>query len=66
MGSIASRNSQKKQSLYTLENISEYEPCTAQEYASGYTDDEIAALGEGTSWQEAMLRTAMHQSHTLA
>ena len=31
----------------------------------GYTDDQIASLGEGTDWQDAMLRTAFRQSHEL-
>lgn len=29
----------------------------------GYTDEQIAALGEGTNWQDAMLRKAFRQSH---
>lgn len=29
----------------------------------GYTDEQIAALGEGTNWQDAMLRNAFRQSH---
>ncbi|MBR5749839.1 MAG: TonB-dependent receptor [Prevotella sp.] len=32
----------------------------------GYTDTEIAALGEGTDWQDAVLRTAVQQSHELS
>lgn len=32
----------------------------------GYTDAEIAALGKGTDWQEAVLRTALQQSHELS
>ncbi len=32
----------------------------------GYTDEEIAALGKGTDWQDAMLRTAFRQSHELS
>ena len=32
----------------------------------GYTDAEIAALGEGTDWQDAVLRTAVQQSHELS
>ena len=32
----------------------------------GYTDAEIAALGEGTDWQDAVLRTAIQQSHELS
>lgn len=31
----------------------------------GYTDDQIASLGEGTDWQDTMLRTAFRQSHEL-
>lgn len=29
----------------------------------GYTDEQIAALGDGTDWQDAMLRNAFRQSH---
>lgn len=32
----------------------------------GYTDEQIAALGEGTDWQDAMLRTAFRQSHEVS
>ena len=32
----------------------------------GYTDAEIAALGGGTDWQDAVLRTAIDQSHELS
>ena len=32
----------------------------------GYTDAEIAALGKGTDWQDAVLRTALQQSHELS
>ena len=32
----------------------------------GYTDAEIAALGKGTDWQDAVLRTAIQQSHELS
>ena len=32
----------------------------------GYTDAEIAALGQGTDWQDAVLRTAVLQSHELS
>lgn len=32
----------------------------------GYTDEEIATLGEGTNWQDAMLRTAFRQSHEVS
>ena len=33
---------------------------------SGYTDAEIAALGKGTDWQDAVLRTAIQKSHELS
>lgn len=32
----------------------------------GYTDAQIAALGKGTDWQEAVLRTALQQSHEVS
>ena len=32
----------------------------------GYTDTEIAALGKGTDWQDAVLRTAIQKSHELS
>lgn len=32
----------------------------------GYTDEEIAALGKGTDWQDAVLRSATRQSHELS
>ena len=32
----------------------------------GYTDAEIAQLGSGTDWQQAVLRTALQQSHELS
>lgn len=32
----------------------------------GYTDEQIAALGKGTDWQDAMLRTAVQQTHELS
>ena len=32
----------------------------------GYTDEQIAALGQGTDWQDAVLRTAIQQSHELS
>ncbi len=32
----------------------------------GYTDEQIAALGDGTNWQDAMLRTAFRQAHELS
>lgn len=32
----------------------------------GYTDEQIAALGEGTDWQDAVLRNALQQKHELS
>lgn len=32
----------------------------------GYTDEQIAKLGKGTDWQDAVLRTAAQQSHELS
>jgi TonB-linked SusC/RagA family outer membrane protein len=32
----------------------------------GYTDAEIATLGEGTDWQDAVLQTAFRQSHEVS
>ena len=32
----------------------------------GYTDEQIAALGKGTDWQDKVLRTAVQQSHGLS
>ena len=32
----------------------------------GYSDDDIAALGKGTDWQDAVLRSATRQSHELS
>lgn len=33
---------------------------------NGYTDEQIAALGAGTDWQDAVLRTAWSQAHELS
>ena len=33
---------------------------------AGYSDAQIAALGRGTDWQDAVLRTATQQSHELS
>lgn len=32
----------------------------------GYTDEQIATLGKGADWQDAVLRTALQQSHELS
>ena len=33
---------------------------------AGYSDEQIAALGKGTDWQDAVLRNATQQSHELS
>ncbi len=55
----------KKLDLLTASEWAQYQ----KDYFSnkgGYTDSEIAALGKGTDWQEAVLRTAIQQSHELS
>ncbi|MCR5076577.1 MAG: TonB-dependent receptor [Prevotella sp.] len=32
----------------------------------GYTDEQLANLGQGTDWQDAVLRSALRQSHELS
>ena len=32
----------------------------------GYTDEQIATLGKGTDWQDAVLRTALQQTHEVS
>jgi len=32
----------------------------------GYTDEQIASLGKGTDWQDAVLRNALQQTHELS
>lgn len=55
----------KKLDLLTASEWAQYQ----KDYFSnkgGYTDAEIAALGKGTDWQDAVLRTAIQQSHELS
>lgn len=55
----------KKLDLLTASEWAQYQ----KDYFSnkgGYTDEEIAALGKGTDWQDAVLRTAIQQSHELS
>ena len=55
----------KKLDLLTASEWAQYQ----KDYFSnkgGYTDAEIAALGKGTDWQEAVIRTAIQQSHELS
>ena len=58
-------NVAKKLDLLTASEWAQYQ----KDYFSnkgGYTDAEIAALGKGTDWQDAVLRTAIQQSHELS
>ena len=55
----------KKLDLLTASEWAQYQ----KDYFSnkgGYSDAEIAALGRGTDWQDAVLRTAIQQSHELS
>lgn len=51
-----------------LMNASEWTRFQKDYYGNrgGYTDEQIASLGEGTDWQSALLRTALQQSHELS
>ncbi len=51
-----------------LMNASEWAAFQKKYYYNkgGYTDEEIANLGEGTDWQDAMLRNAFRQSHEVS
>lgn len=51
-----------------LMNASEWAQFQKTYYGNrgGYTNEQIAALGEGTDWQSAMLRTAIQQNHELS
>ena len=58
-------NATKKLDLLTASEWAQYQ----KDYFSnkgGYTDAEIAALGKGTDWQDAVLRTAIQQTHELS
>ena len=58
-------NATKKLDLLTASEWAQFQ----KEYFSnkgGYTDAEIAALGKGTDWQDAVLRTATQQAHELS
>ena len=58
-------NVAKKFDLLTASEWAQYQ----KDYFSnkgGYTDAEIAALGRGTDWQDAVLRTAIQQTHELS
>lgn len=55
----------KKLNLLTASEWAQYQ----KDYFSnkgGYSDSEIAALGKGTDWQDAVLRNATQQSHELS
>lgn len=51
-----------------LLNASEWAGFQKQYYFNkgGYTDEQIKNLGKGTDWQDAMLRSAFHQTHELS
>ena len=51
-----------------LMNASEWAAFQKQYYYNkgGYTDQQIATLGEGTDWQDTMLRTAFRQNHEVS
>ena len=58
-------NVSKKLDLLTASEWAQYQ----KDYFSnkgGYSDAEIAALGKGTDWQDAVLRTAIQQTHELS
>ena len=58
-------NVSKKLDLLTASEWAQYQ----KDYFSnkgGYSDAEIAALGRGTDWQDAVLRTAIQQTHELS
>jgi len=58
-------NVAKKLDLLTASEWAQYQ----KDYFSnkgGYSDAEIAALGKGTDWQNAVLRTAIQQTHELS
>ena len=55
----------KKLELLTASEWAQYQ----KDYFSnkgGYSDSEIAALGKGTDWQDAVLRNAIQQTHELS
>ena len=58
-------NASRKLNLLNASEWAQYQ----KDYFSnkgGYTDAEIAALGKGTDWQDAVLRTAVQQTHELS
>ena len=56
-------NISKKLSLMNASQWAQYQK-TYWGNKAGYTDSDIAALGKGTDWQDAVLRTAVHNFHT--
>jgi len=60
--SIGVSQASKKLDLMNASEWAQYQK-TYFSNKGGYTDAEIAALGEGTDWQDAVLRTALQQSH---
>lgn len=58
-------NISKKLSLMNASQWAQYQK-TYWGNKAGYTDSDIAALGKGTDWQDAVLRTAVQQTHELS
>ncbi|MBM6993752.1 MAG: TonB-dependent receptor [Prevotella sp.] len=63
--SIGLSNVSRKLDLMNASQWAQYQK-TYWNNKGGYTDEEIASLGEGTDWQDAVLRTAVQQSHELS
>ncbi len=63
--SLGFSNVSKKLDLLNASQWARYQK-TYWNNKGGYTDEEINALGEGTDWQDAVLRTAVQQSHELS
>ena len=58
-------NISKKLSLMNASQWAQYQK-TYWGNKAGYNDSDIAALGKGTDWQDAVLRTAVQQTHELS
>lgn len=58
-------NISKKLNLLNASEWAQYQK-TYWGNKAGYSDSDIAALGKGTDWQDAVLRTAAQQTHELS
>jgi TonB-linked SusC/RagA family outer membrane protein len=63
--SLGISNVSKKLDLLNASEWAQYQK-TYWNNKGGYTDEQIASLGEGTDWQDAVLRTGVQQSHELS